>query len=98
MFSPTKTCVLDKETDKQLDQFVLFNIFFIDTVEIFIISLIYKILSNDNKLSILVLLRNSLLLGGVLLLISIYNENLKKTIKQGVTISMGATMYRALTS
>ena len=89
-----ETQILVKEST--FDIVSLVNNYFIDVVEIFIISIVFKLISNNNSYSTtyILLLRNSLMLGGLFVLLSVYNDNLKKTIKQGLLTSIGSTIFR----
>lgn len=74
----------------------IINNFFLDSIEIFIITFIYKIISGDKNLTYLFMLRNSMILGSLFTVLTVYNESMKTSIKQGVMVSMGATVYRGI--
>lgn len=71
----------------------LINSFFLDTIELFLISFIYKVISN-NPSSFLILLRNSLVLAAIFTMLNMYNITIKNSVKQGVLASLGASMFK----
>ena len=71
--------------------FSLFNIYLIETFEVFIVLVFFKVIGNKD-IKIEEIIKSSLLIGFVILIIGMYNKELRRLIKMGVMTSVGSKL------
>lgn len=81
----------DDDLQDKTDLFSLFNVYLIETFEVFIVLVFFKVIGNKD-LKIEEIIKSSLLIGFIILLIGLYNKELRRLIKMGVMTSVGSKL------
>jgi hypothetical protein len=83
-----------KEEDKpeeSTDFLSLFNVYWVETFEVFIVLVFFKVIGNKD-IKIEEIIKSSLLIGFVILIIGMYNKELRRLVKMGVMTSVGSKL------
>ena len=83
-----------KEEDKpeeSTDFLSLFNVYWVETFEVFIVLVFFKVIGNKD-IKIEEIIKASLLIGFVILIIGMYNKELRRLVKMGVMTSVGSKL------
>ena len=85
----------DKKDDDKLEEsttlFSLFNVYWVETFEVFIVLVLFKVIGNKD-IKIKEIIKLSLLIGFVILIIGMYNKELRRLVKMGVMTSVGSKL------
>jgi len=69
----------------------LFNVYWVETFEVFIVLVLFKVIGNKD-IKIKEIIKLSLLIGFVILIIGMYNKELRRLVKMGVMTSVGSKL------
>ena len=89
---PIFTKIIEDDEDEKYDYyFNLFNSYLIESFEVFILFVFFKVVT-DKPLELKLVIRTSLIMGVVITVIGLYNAEIKRSLKLGIMGSVGSKM------
>jgi hypothetical protein len=81
----------EDKPEESTDFLSLFNVYWVETFEVFIVLVFFKVIGNKD-IKIEEIIKASLLIGLVILIIGMYNKELRRLVKMGVMTSVGSKL------
>ena len=81
----------EDKPEESTDFLSLFNVYWVETFEVFIVLVFFKVIGNKD-IKIEEIIKASLLIGLAILIIGMYNKELRGLVKSGIMTSVGSKL------